>query len=109
MKKKVTAVFDIGKTNKKFFLFDEDFKEVFREYSKFDHIFDQVDYPTEDLYKLQLWLKQVFNRILATDQYDIKAINFSPYGTYLVHLDQNGEAISPLYHYTKPIDQEIIN
>lgn len=109
MKKKVTAVFDIGKTNKKFFLFDEDFKEVFREYSKFDHILDQDGYPTEDLHKLQLWLKAVFNRILATDQYDIKAINFSSYGASLVHLDENGEAITPLYNYTKPIDQEIIN
>lgn len=109
MKKKVTAVFDIGKTNKKFFLFDEDFKEVFREYSKFDHILDQDGYPTEDLHKLQLWLKAVFNRILATDQYDIRAINFSSYGASLVHLDENGEAITPLYNYTKPIDEEIIN
>lgn len=109
MKKKVTAVFDIGKTNKKFFLFDEDFQEVFREYTKFEHILDQDGYPTEDLDKLQTWLKSLFNRILAADHYDIKAINFSSYGASLVHLDQNGDAISPLYNYTKPISQDIID
>lgn len=108
MKKKVTAVFDIGKTNKKFFLFDEDFQEVFREYTRFEHIFDSDGYPTEDLHKLQTWLKAVFHRILATDQYDIKAINFSSYGASLVHIDENGDAISPLYNYTKPISEDII-
>jgi len=109
MKKKVTAVFDIGKTNKKFFLFDEEFQEVFREYTKFDPIFDSDGYPTEDLHALQTWLKTLFNRILATDEYDIKAINFSSYGASLVHIDENGDAISPLYNYTKPISEEIID
>ena len=41
MKQKVTAVFDIGKTNKKFFLFDKDFKEVHKEYIMFDEIVDE--------------------------------------------------------------------
>ena len=40
MKQKVTAVFDIGKTNKKFFLFDKDFKEVYKEYTSFKEIED---------------------------------------------------------------------
>src|SRR5690606_27683235 len=109
MKKKVTAVFDIGKTNKKFFLFDQDFKEVFREYTKFDQIVDQDGYPTEDLHKLQIWLKAVFNRILASEQYDIKAINFSSYGALSGQLDEDGEAMSPVHNYIKPISEEIVN
>ncbi len=109
MKKKVTAVFDIGKTNKKFFLFDEDFQEVFREYTRFEPIKDEDGYPTEDLHKLQHWLKELFNRILATNEYDIKAINFSSYGASFVHLDENGEALTPLYNYTKPISKDIID
>ena len=41
MKKTVTAVFDIGKTNEKFFLFDDEFQEVYREYVQFDEITDE--------------------------------------------------------------------
>lgn len=106
--KKVTAVFDIGKTNKKFFLFDEDFQEIYREYSKFDLITDEDGYPTEDLASLQVWLKEVFDKILHAEKYLITAINFSTYGASFVHLDENGEVLTPLYNYTKPVDQKLI-
>ena len=36
----VTAVFDIGKTNKKFFLFDENLSEVYHSYTRLDPIPD---------------------------------------------------------------------
>ena len=65
--KKVTAIFDIGKTNKKFFLFDKDYQEVYREYTTFETIVDEDGYPTEDLKSLQNWLKNVFDRILKSD------------------------------------------
>lgn len=107
MKQKVTAVFDIGKTNKKFFLFDNNYKEVYREYSRFEEIKDEDGHPTEDLAALQKWLKDLFNRILENDDYIIKAINFSTYGASFVHLDENGEVLTPLYNYTKEIAQEI--
>jgi|TARA_B110000091_G_scaffold210183_1_gene252621 sugar (pentulose or hexulose) kinase len=77
MQQKVTAVFDIGKTNKKFFLFDKNYKEVFREYTRFDEIKDEDGFPTEDLDALQKWLKDLFHRILEAQEYDNGAINFS--------------------------------
>ena len=107
--KKVTAIFDIGKTNKKFFLFDSDYQEVYREYITFDTINDEDGDSTEDLHALQDWLKGVFDRILKSDKYDITAINFSTYGASLVHLDENGEVVTPLYNYTKPLDSKIID
>ncbi|MFK8059302.1 MAG: FGGY-family carbohydrate kinase [Polaribacter sp.] len=109
MAKRVTAVFDIGKTNKKFFLFDKNYKEVYREYTAFDEIEDEDGYPTENLDALQTWLKDVFYKILENDEFSIKAINFSTYGASFVHLDENGEILTPLYNYTKEIDQEIID
>ncbi len=109
MKEKVTAVFDIGKTNKKFFLFDKDFQEVYREYTRFENINDEDGYPTEDLERLKIWLKEVFDRILDAQKYDITSINFSTYGASLVHLDENDEVVTPLYNYTKKIPQEIID
>ena len=44
----VTAIFDIGKTNKKFFLFDDDLKEVHQEYQQFDLIEDDDGEPGEE-------------------------------------------------------------
>ncbi len=109
LKRNVTAIFDIGKTNKKFFLFDEDFKEVLREYASFDAIDDEDGHPTEDLQALQHWLKNLFHRILISDQYNVKAINFSSYGASFVHLDENGEVLTPLYNYTKTVDKKVID
>ena len=106
---KVTAVFDIGKTNKKFFLFDEEFQELHREYIRIDEIADEDGYPTEDLESLKNWMKKVFNDILETEKFDISAINFSTYGASLVHLDENNEVLTPLYNYTKDIDASVID
>lgn len=109
MKQKVTAVFDIGKTNKKFFLFNKDFKEVHKEYISFGEIKDEDGHPTENLPALQKWLKAVFDRILEAKEFDINAINFSTYGASLVHIDKDGNPLTPLYNYTKTIDSQIIN
>lgn len=108
MIKMVTAVFDIGKTNKKFFLFDKNFKEVHKEYISFEEIVDEDGHPTENLAALQKWLKEVFNRILKSNKYKIKAINFSTYGASLVHIDEQGNSLTPLYNYTKPLPKSIV-
>lgn len=107
MKIKVTAVFDIGRTNKKFFLFDENFQEVHREYIRFDEIEDEDGYPTENLEALEVWAKKVFDSMLDSTEYDIEALNFSCYGASLVHIDENGKAITPLYNYMKPLKDDI--
>lgn len=109
MKKiKVTAVFDIGKTNKKFFLFDKDFREVHKEFIRFEEGVDEDGHPTENLSDLQKWLKDVFHRILDANKFDVKAINFSTYGASLVHIDENGNPLTPLYNYTKALPKEMV-
>lgn len=108
MQQKVTAVFDIGKTNKKFFLFDKNYQEVYREYTRFDEIKDEDGFQTENLEALQKWLKELFNRILDAQEYDVRAINFSNYGASFVHVDQHGNVLTPLYNYLKPIDEDLI-
>lgn len=108
MKQKVTAVFDIGKTNKKFFLFDKDFKEVHKEYISFDEIKDEDGYPTENLPALEKWLFSVLDKIIKKDEFKVKAINFSTYGASLVHIDEKGKPLTPLYNYTKPLNKSVI-
>ncbi|MCJ7465367.1 MAG: FGGY family carbohydrate kinase [Maribacter sp.] len=106
---KVSAVFDIGKTNKKFFLFDTHYHEVYREYTSFDEIADEDGFPTENLEALVHWIKAVFQRILLSQQYEIETLNFSCYGASLVHIDENGKTLTPLYNYMKPLKDGILN
>ncbi|WP_299530148.1 FGGY family carbohydrate kinase [Ulvibacterium sp.] len=107
--KKVTAIFDIGKTNKKFFLIDKDYQEVYREYIQIKEVFDEDDYPADDLEALQKWMLKVLPNTGKTRKFEVTAINFSSYGASLVHLDKYGNVIGPLYNYTKPLDDGIIN
>lgn len=106
-KKKVTAIFDIGKTNKKFFLFDENYKEVFREYTRLPEINDEDNYPTEDLDGLQKWMRETFDAAIQHEEFEIETLNFSSYGASFVHLDQYGKVLTPLYNYTKPIAETL--
>lgn len=106
---KVTAIFDIGKTNKKFFLFDENFKEVHKEYRQFEEIRDEDGHPTENLEAVQTWIKSIFGEILKEEQFDVRTINFSTYGASFVHIDDRGQVVAPLYNYTKDYPREILD
>ncbi|WP_020571572.1 FGGY-family carbohydrate kinase [Neolewinella persica] len=107
--KPVTAIFDIGRTNKKFFLFDDAFREVHREYTSFEMIEDEDRFPTENIQALRRWLREVFDRILESEKYDVRAINFSTYGASFVHLDEDGKVLTPLYNYNKPLDEQLLD
>ncbi len=107
MGKEVTAVFDIGKTNKKFFLFDCDFHEIYREYTHLETVPDGDGYPSEDLEGLTGWMREVLANVLRQPQWDVKTLNFSTYGASLVHLDARGKPLTPLYNYTKPYEDAL--
>ena len=106
---KVNAVFDIGKTNKKFFLFDENYAEVFQQYTNLPEIIDEDGYPTEDIDALQKWIKSTFDAALENTDFDIRTLNFSSYGASLVHVDYKGKTLTPLYNYTKAIPEAVTN
>ena len=103
-----TAVFDIGKTNKKFFLFDEQFQQVFKGYHRFAEITDEDGHPADDLTAIRRWLQELFDKIIASDDYDIGTLNFSTYGASFVHLDADGIPLTPLYNYTKPYPADLL-
>lgn len=106
---KVNAVFDIGKTNKKFFLFDEDYNEVYRDYVNLPHTVDEDGFESEDLTALKRWIKDTFDMVLESPLYDVKTLNFSSYGASFVHLDYKGKSLTPLYNYVKEIPQEVLD
>ncbi len=106
---KVTAVFDIGKTNKKFFLFDKNYQEVFKEYIRFDPVEDDDGDPCEDLEAIEAWMKKIFNQVCSKSKFKIQALNFSAYGASFVHIGADGKPVAPLYDYLKPAPRDLFD
>jgi len=106
-KQNVIAIFDVGKTNKKLFLFDQEYKMVYEETTQLEEIKDEDGFPCEDVEVLTSWLKNSFKKILKDDRFQIKAVNFSGYGASLVYLDQQLNVIPPLYSYLKPYPPQL--
>jgi len=98
----VIAVFDVGKTNKKIFFFDEQYKIVLERTAQFDETLDEDGDPCEDIHLLTTWIKSTIAEITALERYEIKGINFSAYGATFVHLDEEGNPLTPIYNYLKP-------
>ncbi|WP_276480187.1 FGGY-family carbohydrate kinase [Paraflavitalea pollutisoli] len=98
----IIAIFDIGKTNKKFFLFDEDYNMLLERSSPFTEITDEDGDPCEDIEALTQWVKRSLRDIQTMREYTLKAVNFSTYGASFVHLNAEGKPVTPLYNYLKP-------
>ncbi len=98
----VIAVFDIGKTNKKLFLFDQHYQLLWEKATSLPETVDDDEYPCEDVQLLTNWMKYVLRLALEEKEFEVKAVNFSGYGASLVHVDASGQPVAPLYNYLKP-------
>lgn len=96
------AIFDIGKTNKKLFLFNENYDIIWEKSESFAETVDEDGFPCENLELLTQWITGSFAEIKQLPHYIIKAVNYSGYGASFVHLDEKGTPITPLYNYLKP-------
>ena len=103
---KVIAVFDIGKTNKKMYLFDENFKVVHMDSIRFEEVVDDDNDPCDDIESIEKWIKKEIETVQQDGKFTIKAINFSTHGATLVYLDKEGKRITPLYNYLKPLNMD---
>lgn len=106
----VIAIVDIGKTNKKFYLFDETTGEVLEKSStRFDEIQDDDGFPSDDLSGIEKWVKKEVLDALSNSLYRVKKMNFSGYGASLVYLDGDGKRVPVFYNYLKPYPDDIID
>lgn len=105
----VTAVFDIGKTNKKFFLFDESLQEVWHTYTRLEPIPDEDGFPAEPVLPMRDWMISTLKEALKSEEYEIKKLNFSGHGASFVHVDEQGEPVTPLYDYLKPFPEDLLS
>ncbi|SDL50358.1 Sugar (pentulose or hexulose) kinase [Catalinimonas alkaloidigena] len=103
----LTAIFDIGKTNKKFLLFDEGFRIVKEVSIHPDDSADEDGFPCEDLPRLMSWMQQTWDEARRTPDYQIRSLNFTTYGASFVHLDADGHPVAPLYNYLKPLPPDV--
>ncbi|MHA4806647.1 FGGY-family carbohydrate kinase [Flavitalea flava] len=103
----VIAILDVGKTNKKLFLFDEQYKIVWEQTHSFPEIKDEQGDACEDLEKLTAWVNDSFDKLSGMTDFAIRAINFSGYGASFVHIGKDGEPVAPLYSYLKPYPADL--
>lgn len=104
----VIAIFDVGKTNKKLFLFDQNYKIVFEKSARFTETADEDGFPCENLDSLRLFVFDSLQEIFCNKDFTIKAINFSAYGASFIHLDEDGAALTCLYNYLKPYPEKLL-
>src|SRR5258708_1818656 len=98
----VIAIFDVGKTNKKLFLLDEQYKIVWERSDSFTETTDEEGEACEDLQQLTEWVRHSVANLNVLEDFDIRAINFSAYGASFVHVGADGTPVAPLYNYLKP-------
>ncbi|SDF19300.1 Sugar (pentulose or hexulose) kinase [Mucilaginibacter pineti] len=103
----VIAVFDVGKTNKKLFLFDENYKIVFERTARFTETHDEDGDPCENLDSLRLSVFDSLREIFKHKEFELKAVNFSTYGASFVYVDEEGVPLTPLYNYLKPYPEDL--
>ena len=103
----VTAVFDIGKTNKKFILFDKNYEIVLQEQTTIDQIKDEDGFPSEDLNSLIMWIEFQLSKVLHGNEFQVDDLNFSTFGATLVNVDDKGKVVTPVYDYLKPYPDKL--
>ncbi|BDD09132.1 carbohydrate kinase [Fulvitalea axinellae] len=103
----VIAIFDIGRTNKKFCLLNRNYEIVHEEIRQFSEIEDEDGFLCEDLEEITKWMRKTLHDWLKSRDYTIRAINFSAYGAGLVHVNKSGKPVAPIYNYWKPLPQHI--
>ncbi|MBL7870363.1 MAG: carbohydrate kinase [Cyclobacteriaceae bacterium] len=103
----VICIFDIGKTNKKIFLFDEDYKIRFEKSIELPETKDEDGFPCEDIHALTHWVTETFKEVALLKEFEIKAFNVSAHGASFVHVDETGKPVAPLYNYLKPFPENL--
>jgi sugar (pentulose or hexulose) kinase len=109
MLKEVIAVFDIGKTNKKFLLFNEELKVAHEEEVRFNEIPDDDGFPGDDISCLENWMQSCLSVALKSGLYRIRAVNFATYGATLMYIDSHGQRLTPVYNYLKPMPAGVLD
>jgi sugar (pentulose or hexulose) kinase len=103
----VITIFDIGKTNKKIFLFDENYDLVYEKSEVLPETTDEDGDPCENVEALSKWIIGSLNEVLANKDFEVKAVNFATYGASFVFVNNDGTSALPLYNYLKKYPEDL--
>ena len=104
----VIAVFDVGKTNKKLLLFDQEYRIVDERSARFIETVDEDGDPCENLESLRLSVFDTLRSVFSKKEFDVRAINISTYGASFVNIDEEGNPLTPLYNYLKAYPEALL-
>ena len=105
---RVILIFDIGKTNKKVLLFNEQYDVVWRDSVSIPETTDEDGFPCDDLPAITQWIDGQLSRTCSMKEFEIVAINCTAYGASLVYLDEQQRPLTPLYNYLKPYPEDVL-
>ncbi len=100
----VTAVLDIGKTNKKVVIYDESMKMVDTRRRRIDAIREE-GLQVEDLGAIESWFLEELSGL--SSRYDIRAISVTTHGAAVVCVGEDGAPVVPPVDYTQPVDDDL--
>ncbi len=103
----MVLIFDIGKTNKKVFVFDANYRIIYEKATVLPETVDEDGFACENIELLTQWFLSEFKAIIKNPIFDIKAVNFSAYGASFVLIGKDGLPCAPLYNYLKPLEEKI--
>jgi L-fuculokinase len=98
----VSAVIDLGKSNKKLLLFDETLNVVEERQTAIPETAFEGGLIQDDVPAVLDWLKRQFVELNNGDGFSIRAINVTTFGATVAHLDERGELALPVLSYTCP-------
>ena len=98
------AVYDVGKTNKKFMLFNSELKPVYKATKRIDEI-SKNGMLYDDADSIIRWMKEALAEAPERDK--IKAIAITTFGATGALLDSRGELVIPVISYNNEIPREI--
>jgi sugar (pentulose or hexulose) kinase len=106
-KENVIAIIDVGKTNKKLFLFDQHYQMLYEQSAQLVEAVDGEGDTCENLENLRTLVFNFLREVFLKKEFEIKAVNFSTYGASFVYIGAHGLPVAPLYNYLKPYPETL--
>jgi len=94
---KCIVVFDVGKTNQKILVYDQQLSVIDSEYEAFSDI-ESDGITQEDVISIITWFKNTMKAM--SRNHDIGAISITTHGAAFTCLDKDGELVLPVVSYT---------
>ncbi len=103
----VSLILDVGKTNTKLFLFDASLKIVYERQTATIEKATADGLLQDDLDAVWSWFLAELEKIGREKQFRVRAINATSFGATLVHIDGEGNPLTPIYSYNSDPGSEL--